>query len=203
MLAQSENAGDYQLGVNRSPNTLVAEKLVLLNHSLDQLHVSHMISAEDFFSANRGVGQWSSLRSLALTSGLFHRSGDSAKISKLLCEAACAAVCMRKLESLVIWNGRRDDACAFIYSASEHDVVITWRGTWELELSARVQSTWEYVARKVQNKELRISQETIRESIMSHGDAIHHLRLPCQVIDPTSLVRMRREDKEPVVEEAE
>ncbi|KAF5969052.1 hypothetical protein FCOIX_11078 [Fusarium coicis] len=100
---------------------------------------------------------------------------------------------MPNLTTMVLWNGETGRACAFMYTRVKHYAHITWRGAWDLEISRQVLEAWEDVA-KLHSLELRITHERLQETIRSHGDAIFHLNLPCQVIEPTSLWQIRMED---------
>ncbi|PSS08743.1 hypothetical protein M430DRAFT_109611, partial [Amorphotheca resinae ATCC 22711] len=68
-----------------------------------------------------------------------------------------------------------------------------WRGTWDLELSPCVVDVWKCVAFKFHSSELGIVKQRIRGVIGSHGEAIHHLDLPCRVVEPTSFWQIRME----------
>jgi hypothetical protein len=151
-----------------------------------------MINAEDFFHACLRTWNWQHLESLALTSQLLRQAGVYADICNLLCDAGSAALRMPKLRTMVLWNGKRDNACAFIYHTQRDHSEITWRGTWDLELSPCVK-VWQHVASKVHSRELRVHKQRIESPIGSHGDAIYHLKLPCQVVSPESLRQIRRE----------
>ena len=54
---------------------------------------------------------------------------------------------------------------------------------------------WERVALESHSCVLRVGKAEVISSyvIGSHGDAIHHLDLPCQVVAPASLWQIRRE----------
>jgi hypothetical protein len=69
---------------------------------------------------------------------------------------------------------------------------LTWRGTWDLELSDDVVECWRKVA--PDSCYVRFEKEALRDvDIRSHGDAIYHLRLPEGVVDPASLWQIRQE----------
>ncbi|PTD12556.1 hypothetical protein FCULG_00004907 [Fusarium culmorum] len=110
-------------------------------------------------------------------SGKHHQEG----INSLLLSTAKVALRMPKLETLALWSGDRGTTCAFIYTRNEY-----W---------ARVEvlKSWEAVA-ALYSLELIVEHERIQEVIRSCGDAIHHLNLPCQIIQPTSLWQMRVEE---------
>lgn len=104
---------------------------------------------------------------------------------------------MPLLEDLVLWNGRRGEACAFIYhkDTANGQATLTWRGTWNLELSVDLVQSWYKASVQVAPESLWIwvQSQQIEEVISSHGDAIYHLRLPSRVIDSVSLRQIRKE----------
>jgi hypothetical protein len=162
---------------------------------LNELSVSFFTDAMNFFEACEEEWTWDHLKCLSLTSSLFFQSikGQKKHIGNLLIAAAKVVLRMPNLTTMVLWNGGTGRACAFIYTRAEHYAHITWRGTWDLEISRQVLEAWEDVA-KLHSLELRITHERLQETIRSHGDAIFHLNLPCQVIEPTSLWQIRMED---------
>ncbi|CVK97033.1 uncharacterized protein FMAN_11277 [Fusarium mangiferae] len=162
---------------------------------LDELSVSFFIDAMNFFKACEKEWTWDQLQSLSLTSSLLFQSinGQKQRIDNLLIAAARLVLRMPNLTTMVLWNGGAGRACAFIYTRAKHYAHITWRGTWDLEISQKALQAWEDVA-KLHSAELRAKHERLRETIRSHGDAIFHLNLPCQVIEPTSLWQIRMED---------
>ncbi|KND91372.1 hypothetical protein TOPH_03958 [Tolypocladium ophioglossoides CBS 100239] len=160
---------------------------------LKQLSVSYMANAEDFFQACMRTWTWQHLQSLALTSQLLQYMGNRQETYALLCSAGVTALQMPRLHTLVLWNGRKGNACAFIYHADRDCAHITWRSTWDLELSPHVVKVWQCVAFKFHSFELKIDKQRIQGAIGSHGDAIHHLDLPCRVVAPASLWQIRRE----------
>ena len=100
---------------------------------------------------------------------------------------------MPELQTLVIWNGGKAHACAFIYRRDRTAASVTWRATWHLELRPLVIKSWQLAASGLPFSQLGIKHERIQGSIKSPGDAIHYLQLPCKVVDPASLWQMRRE----------
>jgi hypothetical protein len=163
---------------------------------LDQLSVSYMVNAEDFFQACTPTWTWQRLQSLALTSQLLRQMGSREETDALLYQAGITALRMPRLQTLVLWNGTKGDACAFIYQCTDRDGAhVTWRGTWDLELSPRVVEVWERVALESHSCALRVGEQRVEAVIGSHGDAIHHLRLPCRVVAPASLWQIRREGR--------
>jgi len=172
---------------------------VFASKSLDLQHlaISFMVNAEELFRHCQSTWSWLRLQSLAPTSQLLQDDwGKRSQIEALLCRVGVLVQKMPKLHTFVLWNGGKAHACAFIYRIDRDVASITWRGTWHLELSPLVVKSWQLVASKLPRSEfseLQIKQESIRGVIKSHGDAIYHLELPCQVIDPASLWQIRRE----------
>lgn len=108
-----------------------------------------MINAEDFFGACLQTWTWEHLQSLALTSALLQPTGNPDEISALLSSAAATALRMPSLRTLMLWNGRVDNACAFVYrhrGLNKGGRSITWRGTWNLEVTPAVEEAWQAVA---------------------------------------------------------
>lgn len=165
------------------------------NRSLDleELSVSYMVNAEAFFQACEASWTWKHLQSLALTSQLLGHTGWLEETNALLRDAGNTALRMPKLKTMVLWHGEKETACAFMYHVHRGDASITWRGTWDLELSRAVTEAWQRVALKFHSRELEIRKQQLKVDIGSHGDAIHHLDLPCQVVSPASLWQIRRE----------
>ncbi|UKZ55506.1 hypothetical protein TrVGV298_009330 [Trichoderma virens] len=161
---------------------------------MKHLAVSFMVDAQHIFRHCKPSWTWSQLKSVALTSQLLRDSLDTHdKIGDLLCRAAALARQMPELETFVLWNGGKDNACAFIYRVDGGDVSIAWRGTWRLEMSPDVVKAWEAAASIRSDRVLTIHQERISSDVNCVGDAIHHLKLPCQVAEPASLWQIRRE----------
>ncbi len=135
------------------------------------------------------------MKALALTAQLFQQGNSHQDIDDLLYKFSRVAARMPKLRTLVLWNGGRGNACAFVFQAGQgkNGDLITWRGTWNLEISQRVEQGWARVSSRIDSCPLRVRKEMIRGEVRSHGDAIHLLNLPCQVVEPASLWQIRRE----------
>ncbi len=173
------------------PGATLASKSLGLEH----LAVSFLVGAEEIFRHCQSTWSWSRLQTLALTSHLLRKPGDEGEyrqIEALLCRAGVLAKNMPELHTLILWNGGKAHACAFIYRGEGEKASITWRGTWHLDLSAPVVESWQLVASKL-SYELQIQHEYVEGIVSSPGDALYHLELPCQVIDPRSLWQIRRE----------
>ena len=166
------------------------------SRNLEQLSVSYIVNAEDFFAACLPTWAWPRLASLALTSQLlYHDPGRQVLIDDLLYAAGITALRMPSLRTMAIWNGREGNACAFIYHTDQNYAHITWRSTWEMHLNPRVVEVWERVAAESRSCPLRVTTQHGQGPISSHGDAIHRLALPCPVVEPESLWQIRREGK--------
>jgi hypothetical protein len=166
------------------------------SRNLEQLSVSYIVNAGDFFGACLPTWTWPRLASLALTSQLlYHDRGRQVLIDDLLYTAGITALRMPNLRTMAIWNGGEGNACAFIYHTDQNYAHITWRSTWEMHLSPRVVEVWERVALESRSCPLRVTKQQVQGVIGSHGDAIHRLDLPCPVVDPESLRQIRKEGK--------
>ena len=106
---------------------------------------------------------------------------------------------MPKLKTLEIWNGQEGLAALFRYrrAGPEGPAMVTWRGTWELALGPPVTKAWEAVSLKHRGHGLVIEKELldVGTSIMSHCDAIRHLRLSSLVVRPISLQQIQLEHR--------
>ncbi|PON23663.1 hypothetical protein TGAM01_v207310 [Trichoderma gamsii] len=185
-------AGQRQdLGHHDRYDEAFATKSLELHH----LAVSFMVDAERMFQNCEPDWVWPNLQTLSLTSPLLQSDDENRKaIEDLLCRAGELVRKMPKMRTLVLWNGGKEHACAFIYRLDGNDdPSITWRGTWDMKMSPRVIESWQVVASTFPSGRLDVRNELIREAIGSHGDAIYHLRLPVQVVEPASLWQMRRE----------
>jgi hypothetical protein len=163
------------------------------SRDLEHLYISYMIDARQFFNSCQLSYTWHHLQSLTLTSSTLTKTAPQKEISALLHNASFAALNMPHLESMVFWNSEHGEACAVIYhrNKASRQATLTWRGTWDLELSHDVVESWQKVASD--SYHLRIKNERVQGVINSHGDAVYHLRLPCGVIDSVSLWQIRQE----------
>ncbi|KAH6618291.1 hypothetical protein B0J18DRAFT_402141 [Chaetomium sp. MPI-SDFR-AT-0129] len=192
------------LPIDRIPCGDVGASFAYDSLKLEKVSLAFMIDARDFFDTCQCSWRWRRLESLALTSPILcepKTHQEKIKTEKLLRAAGRVARRMPKLKTMVLWNGQVKNACAFIYHVGAgprpNMASITWRGTWEMELTHRVVAVWERVAEKQGYlKPLWVTQKHInKEDILSHGDAIHHLAMPCQVIEPESLWQIREEGR--------
>lgn len=172
---------------------MLAEVFASKSREFEHLSISYMIDAQQFFNSCQLSYTWHHLQSLTLTSLILTRTAPPPKIFTLLHNASLAALTMPQLESMVLWNGKYGEACAFFYHRKKgsKQATLTWRGTWKLELSHDVVESWQKVASDFHD--LRVQNEQVQGVVNSRGDAIFHLRLPGGVIDPVSLWQIRQE----------
>lgn len=162
---------------------------------LEQLSVSFMVDAQYFFQACQSSWTWGSLQRLSLTSRLLTCTGNPMEISNLFQDAGTIALRMPKLHTMALWNGGKEEACGFVYRRKGNSAYITLLSTWDMKLEPRVAQVWERTASQYGSCTLRIAEKWLSSSgIRSHGDAIHQLDLPDGVIDPMSLLQIRREE---------
>ncbi|KAH6892379.1 hypothetical protein B0T10DRAFT_559966 [Thelonectria olida] len=179
----------------RIPTPAVGAAFAARSLELEQLSVAFMADARDFFDARQPQWRWENLRSLVLTSVLMTRSSKF-QMFDLLRDAAEAARCMPKLQTMVLWNGAVGEACAFAFCKEYASASIAWRGTWELKLRPDILQAWTRVADESGRYQLRVETELVQDSdIPSHGYAVHYLNLPSFVVDPVSLKQIQRETR--------
>ncbi|KAI1492990.1 hypothetical protein F5X96DRAFT_623834 [Biscogniauxia mediterranea] len=174
-------------------NPMLVGTLVSKSRDFERLSISYMIDARQFFKSCQLSYIWHRLQSLTLTSSILTQTAPQDGISALLNNASLIALNMPQLERMILWNGKRGEACAVIYhkKRGSGQATLTWRGTWDLELTHDVVESWKKVASD--SYRLWIKNERVQGVINSHGDAIYHLRLPVGVIDPVSLWQIRQE----------
>ncbi|KAF4494244.1 hypothetical protein FAGAP_9642 [Fusarium agapanthi] len=198
-----------QIETRRRTNYGMGEAFAVKSRNLEHLSVSFMIDARDFFTSCKMLSDWPRLRSLILTTPLMTK-GSRHRISDLLVNAGQVAQKMQHLKSLAIWHCSHDEASAVIFHKNEKggrkvhgSATLTWRGTRDFDFSEEVVETWQKVVctcnfhpgyvGQCDSHQLLCKIERVEGEIISHGDAIHHLRLPDGVIDPTSLRQIRQE----------
>ena len=178
-------------------NLKLAKALAAKSHHLECLFISYMIDAQQFFTSCQQLPcTWNLLQSLTLTSSTLARTAPRQDIHTLLQNASSVALKMPQLQTMVLWNSEPGQACAVIYQRHTASAIatLTWRGTWNLELSEDVVESLKEVASDACY--LRLEKEELHDvDIRSHGDAIHHLRLPDGVVDSESLCQIRHEGR--------
>ncbi|OAX78347.1 hypothetical protein ACJ72_07346 [Emergomyces africanus] len=185
----------YQSRIDTNPiaEPMLVNALASRSQGFEHLFISYMIDARQFFSSCQPSYTWHHLQSLTLTSSILTQTAPQKEISKLLCDASLATLNMPRLNRMVFWNSKQGEACAFLYhrQIAHRQATLTWRGTWDLELSHEVVEAWQKVTSA--SSLLHIKNERVQDVINSHGDAIHFLRLPSGIIDPVSLRQIRQE----------
>ncbi|KAH7255473.1 uncharacterized protein BKA55DRAFT_592774 [Fusarium redolens] len=175
-----------QIETRRLTQPELGKAFAVKSPDLEHLSVSFMIDARDFFRSCKMLSDWPRLRSLILTTPLMTK-GSRDRISDLLVNA-CAVIFHK--------NDKGD-------RKGYGSATLTWRGTRDFDFSKEVVETWQEVAcacnslqgyfDQCDSRQLLFRIERVEGEIISHGDAIHHLRLPDGVIDPTSLRQIRKE----------
>ncbi|KAL7794252.1 hypothetical protein V8C37DRAFT_409299 [Trichoderma ceciliae] len=183
----------------RPPNPALSRILSEVSSNYESLSASFMVDADGFFvlDESQPLKTWPNLRYLFLTSQLLAPDQDETRITNILRAAARAAAYMPKLETLQIWNGRKNLAALFKYEPATEQCqtsTITWRGTWEFLLQASVIQAWQSLASEPSQHGLRVIYETIGgDQVQCHGDAMLLLELPEVVIRHVSLRQIRNE----------
>ncbi|PVH98549.1 hypothetical protein DM02DRAFT_682060 [Periconia macrospinosa] len=186
---------DRKIEATSALDLVLARAFAAKSHHLEHLSISYMIDAQQFFTSCQKLPcTWNLLQSLILTSSTLSRKAPHQNVYTLLRNASLIALKMPRLKTMVLWNSGPGEACVVIYQRHTASAMatLTWRSTWDLELSDDVVESWKRVVPGLCY--LRLEKEAIRDvDIRSHGDAIHHLRLPDGVVDPTSLCQIRQE----------
>ncbi|KAI1025109.1 hypothetical protein LB504_009802 [Fusarium proliferatum] len=175
------------------PGKVLARELAVASLSLENLSLSFIVDAVDFFSQCQETWLWADLRSLTLTSRLLTCDGDSFEIHKLLQTAAQMAKHMPKLERLTIWNGGANEACAFTYRKQKYNASVLWQAKGGTRLNPAVYSSWENLH---PGYFLRVEEKDTWPLITSHAAAIMCLGLE-HVVDDVSLRQMQLENSIP------
>lgn len=187
------SGSEHDRSLTRAISRMAAEISLKLEH----FSGAFMIEADHFFSSHKSCWKWNNLQSLVLTSQLLVPESDLTDINQMLKDAAAAARRMPRLNTMEIWNGREASASLFKYQSNrgQTNAAVTWRSTWELSVPSLVIQAWKAVAQTHGARGLTFSREflNIRESLESHGDAIHYLRFSTAVIRPVSLRQIRTE----------
>ncbi|KAL2066345.1 hypothetical protein VTL71DRAFT_2416 [Oculimacula yallundae] len=159
---------------SRIPSSHVSRAVANASLNLEHLSASFIVDASQFFAAREPSWTWPNLTSLALTSRLLApQDARHTELDNMLQSAAAAAMKMPNLETMEIWNGERGFAMLFRYQ--------------------RIQA-WDAVALRHSGQGHIVVKELLDTGVrvMSHGDAIDHLKLS-QVIRPVSLRQIQME----------
>ncbi|KAL8998391.1 MAG: hypothetical protein Q9169_002519 [Polycauliona sp. 2 TL-2023] len=166
----------------------VSEALAQASRDFQHLSACFIVDASPFFQALQPSWVWKQLTSLVLTSQILTPQQDQAVVNDFLQTAATAAMKMRKLESMELWNGTKGSACLFRYQSARdiRPAEVLWRGTWDLALRSRTVQAWESVARGQDAQcDFRVSKELLDTGFTrSHDKAIEQLGLLQLVMCP-------------------
>lgn len=187
--------GEIGFSSIRPPSQSVAQSLASCR-DLRSLSISFIIDAKDFFEATyQHPEAWQHLTKLSLTSILLRPTSQHHEIDTLLLVTANAVLKMPKLELLELWYGRKGQACLFRYRACRDGTTeITRAATWDLHaLPTTVGKAWADAGYLHTGRVLNVTEPDLIDSrlIRTHGDAIYHLGLENQVVDPVSLDQIR------------
>ncbi|KAJ4859857.1 hypothetical protein T069G_04845 [Trichoderma breve] len=169
--------------------------------SFEQLTGCYSVDAVPFFQALDFRWTWPSLTTLSLTCSLFAMPEKCDEIVTLLERVGMAAQRMPQLQTLDIWYGMRHHAAAFRHRVTDSLIIISWLGTWDLNLEAQedgvVATAWKALARLQGNRILYIAtyRPVKMEDVTSHAAAIRLLEIGRSVIHPASLEEISRETK--------
>ncbi|KAH6996280.1 hypothetical protein BKA56DRAFT_627863 [Ilyonectria sp. MPI-CAGE-AT-0026] len=157
---------------NMTAGAELVRALVLRSCDLKHLSISFMVDARQFLDSLQ--------------------ESQSRRIASFLSDASSFPQEMTQLERLILWNSKRGEACAVIYQRdrSSQQASLTRRGTWHFELNYEVVESWKKVD---PDFILRIENEQLQAVVKQNGDAIYHLRLPGEVIDPISARQLQQE----------
>ncbi|KAK1253852.1 hypothetical protein MKX07_001929 [Trichoderma sp. CBMAI-0711] len=116
---------------DRGSTVVVSQAIARASLMLEHLSASFMVDASEFFAALDPSWRWCNLTWLALTSRLLTPDQDADTMDDMLEAAAAAAMTMRKLETMEIWNGSEGLAMVFRYKRAPARAMaeITIRGT--------------------------------------------------------------------------
>lgn len=178
---------------NMTASDQLVRALVLRSCALKHLSISFMFDARQFLDSLQATDCRHKLRSLTLTASILKRDSESSEFASFLSNASSFPQKMKQLERLILWNSKPGEACAVIYQRdrSAQQATLIRRGTWHFELDDEVVESWKNV-----NPDflLRIEHEQLQAAVKGTGDAIYHLGLSGEVIDPISARQLRQEE---------
>ncbi|KAI9149110.1 hypothetical protein HJFPF1_11158 [Paramyrothecium foliicola] len=170
-----------------------AANFASLSLNLEELSLTCFMAGQNFFQHCHPNSTWPRLERLALTCQVLHEKESHQRIDSLLQKAGNIALQMPKLQTLVLWNGAKGNAGAFIYQTDRIQARLDWRSTWDLVLSPSVIEVWQRVASANHYCALKVDTQKIHQPIDSRVDAIYHLNLPCKVAAAESIWQMLKE----------
>ncbi|KAM0563174.1 hypothetical protein ACHAPJ_000890 [Fusarium lateritium] len=169
----------------------LANALQQYGKHLENLSVSHLIDAKDFFGMHpdnmtESFPEWKHLKTLSLTSEILTTNTEQ-DINNLLRAAARAVQKMPNLQLLELWNGKEKQACVFRYRVAASVSEITWLGTHVDTLDRQVIEAWNETSMACGRSDLRASASRLNsEEIVSAGTVLRYLDLRNQIMHPVS-----------------
>ncbi|RGP60096.1 hypothetical protein FLONG3_10998 [Fusarium longipes] len=180
----------YAVDFVRTLNPALGQKLARASLNLTTLSVSFMVDAGDFFGALQDSWTWDKLTLLTLTSKFLAEDADSWNLNSMLRDAAAVAPKMPKLDTMELWNAKRNAAMLFRYQRAQNGkpAIIAVRGTYDLPIRVEVTKAWDEVAHRHGHGEVVVQTSWIDPvRIQCHVDAIPELGLLTEVLRPISL----------------
>ncbi|CAH0037895.1 unnamed protein product [Clonostachys solani] len=178
----------------RAPSLGLSQTIAKASLNLECLSASYLVDASFFFDTCKSSVSWPNLRSIALTSQLLRPNTNKKTINALLQKVATAVSGMPKLETLEIWNGEKGVAALLRYQPTR--ATLTWRATWELDISRSVIQAFENIGPTHCVGRCDIVKELLDVGLVdSHGDAINVLKHVCPILRPISLQQILTEEK--------
>lgn len=182
----------------------LARNVMAASRRLENVAVSFLIDARDFFepfssgpSRRKGRAEWKHLESLALTSSVL-TSGSDGAVNELLQAAAAAVMKMPKLQTLELWDRRCGEAAVFRYKAVDRRATISWKGTWDLELTKDTLKAWDDVVMRRGNGKHELQVEAggfPEEDMKERGFVFKHLELKDRILHHVSVHQVEAQDK--------
>lgn len=190
--------------LDAQPVPHLSRAVIAASRRLENVAVSFLVDAKDFFQPfwpgtlppKPKVG-WNRLQSLALTSSVL-TSGSDAAVNELLQAAARAAMRMPKLQVLELWDRRGEEAAVFRYKTMDRRSVISWRGTWKVEIHGATLKAWKAVVLRHggQVHELDVDVGTFpEEDVKERGFVFRHLELRDRILHHVSVQQVEAQDK--------
>ncbi|KAK2728943.1 hypothetical protein CKAH01_10639 [Colletotrichum kahawae] len=180
----------------RSDSPTLAYIFAKRSLEFEKLSVAFFIEANDFFQSCQREWIWERLSLLCLTTRTLTQTNRPDVIASTLKNAAAAALSMPCLHTMALWNSFQGEACKFIYCAESGSTSLSWKGTFNLHMEQSMIHDWQKVAQKYTRYNLQIVQEPeILVQVESHSHAVELLELPVEVVDPISLLQMRKEEQ--------
>ncbi|KAF5677615.1 hypothetical protein FHETE_1666 [Fusarium heterosporum] len=175
--------------------TSLTKSLRQYTKHLENLSVSHLIDAKEFFrpfwpadsdTATASLPRWEHLKTLSLTSEILN-TDTKQDVNELLCAAARAARKMPNLELLELWNGRDQHAGVFRYRVIDSIGEVEWLSTSIESLDGVVIEIWKETSTILGRRFQRESASMLDTEDIGHTAAVlQHLDGRQRIMHPVS-----------------